>query len=70
MECDDGGEAEEEEADGELGEGDGAAVGEEAEEPAAHGVDGVGEADGGCGLAGPVVHAGEDGAAEPHVCHL
>lgn len=70
MECDDGGEAEEEAADGELGEGDGAAVGEEAEEPAAHGVDGVGEADGGCRLAGPVMYAGEDGAAEPHVCHL
>lgn len=70
MERDDGVEAEEEEADGELGEGDGAAVGEETEKPAAHGVDGVGEADRGCGFAGAVVYAGEDGAAEPHVCYL
>jgi hypothetical protein len=33
-------------------------------------VDGVGEADRGCGFAGAVVYAGEDGAAEPHVCYL
>ena len=70
MECDDGVEAEEEEADGELGQGDGQAIREEAEKPATHGVDGFGEGDGGGGFAGAIVYAGEHVGAEPHLCRL